>query len=148
MKSSNRHAARRWILVPEADKDNAGAVVYLDSDKIKHLRKVLRMEWDEEIRALDGNGRVFQATLEKASDGGAVRLNELLRQDPAPQDLELVICLPKNTTMDWVVEKAVECGVTRVTPIVSSRSVVRVDPKETEKYVRRWQTIKIGRAHV
>lgn len=141
MKSATRHGALRWVLVPEAAAAQSGATVYLESEKLKHLRKVLRMEWGEEIRALDGRGRVFSARLEKAADRGAVRLGEVLRQEPEPLENELVICLPKNTTMDWVVEKAVECGVTHVTPVVSSRSVVRVDPNETEKYVRRWQAI-------
>lgn len=141
MKSATRHGALRWVLVPEAAAVHSGAVVQLDSEKVKHLRKVLRMEWDDEIRALDGRGRVFEARLEKSADYGAVRLGEVLRSESAPRETELVICLPKNTTMDWVVEKAVECGVTHITPVVSSRSVVRVDPNETEKYVRRWQTI-------
>lgn len=143
-KTTMRHTAIRWVLVPEAAQAGAGETVPLDGDKVKHLRKVLRMEWDDEVRALDGQGRAFRASLEKGADGGAIRLQELLAQEPAPLETELVVCLPKNATMDWVVEKAVECGVTRVTPVVSSRSVVRADPKEAEKYVRRWQSIMDG----
>lgn len=138
---ATRHASLKWVLVPGATQSASGQTVFLEADKLKHLRKVLRMEWDEEIRVIDGHGRLFEARLELVGDRGAVRLGTLLRTEPEPLELELVVGMPKNVTMDWIVEKAVECGATLVTPVVSSRSVVRPDPKELEKYVRRWQTI-------
>lgn len=116
----------------------------LADDAVKHLRRVLRMDWNERLLALDGAGRIFDATLEEEPDGAAVRLNELVRVEPQPLLLELVIALPKNATMDWVVEKAVECGVTSIVPVVSSRSVVRPSHGDEQKYVRRWQSIMDG----
>lgn len=138
---STRHVSLKWVLVPEAAQKALGQTVILESDKIKHLRKVLRMEWDEEIRVVDGHGRLFEARLEQVGDRGAVRLSALVRTEQPPLELELVVCVAKNATMDWIVEKAVECGATLITPVVSSRSVVRPDPNELDKYVRRWQTI-------
>ncbi|MBI3543977.1 MAG: 16S rRNA (uracil(1498)-N(3))-methyltransferase [Deltaproteobacteria bacterium] len=137
-----RHVALRHLLVTEAVGAAPGALVRLDPDKAKHLRKVLRMEWDERVNVLDGAGRLLEGTLEKAGDLAAVRVGALLEQSAArPSELELVVALPKNATMDWVVEKAVECGATRVTPVVSSRSVVKPPGGDETKYVRRWQAI-------
>lgn len=132
----------RYILVPEAAKSARGALVLLDSDKLKHLRKVLRMEWDEFVYVTDGNGRLFEGWLRKQNDTGGVELGDQKRQEEPSLPLELVIGMPKNSTMDWVVEKAVECGVTLITPVVTARSVVR--PSGAEKYVNRWQAIVDG----
>jgi 16S rRNA (uracil1498-N3)-methyltransferase len=126
---------RRWVLAPDSQ---------LDADKVKHLRKVLRMEWGEPVLATDGAGKLNEAVLEKSGDRGVLRLGALVREEAAPAPVELAVCLPKNATMDWVVEKSVECGVTRIVPVVSSRSVVRPKPDESVKYVRRWQAIMDG----
>jgi 16S rRNA (uracil1498-N3)-methyltransferase len=139
--SRNRHGALRWVLIPEAAQASTGQCVQVERDKLNHLRKVLRMEWDEQLRVLDGCGRVFEGRLEKSADRAMIRLEALIRTEPQRHQIELVIGAAKNATMDWIVEKAVECGVTSITPVVCARSVVRPHVEETEKYVRRWQVI-------
>ena len=132
------------MLLPEADAATSGSRLFLEPEKLKHLHRVLRMEWDEKVLVLDGAGRVLEGVLEKSAQGGAIRLGAVQRTLPVPRSIELIIALPKNATMDWVVEKATECGATQITPVVSSRSIVKPDPKEAGKYVRRWQAIVDG----
>lgn len=141
MKTRTRHHAVRTVLVPEAAGIESGRFVPLAGDSLHHLGKVLRLEWGSAIRVVDGVGGMFEAELAQENGRGGVRLGQLLRRDSKPVAVELWICLPKASTMDWIVEKAVECGATAVVPVVSSRSVVRPDPKESEKYVGRWQKI-------
>jgi 16S rRNA (uracil1498-N3)-methyltransferase len=43
--------------------------------------------------------------------------------------------------MDIVVQKATELGVHRITPVITEYSVVRLDPKRTEKRVQHWRGI-------
>lgn len=141
MKTRTRHHAARTVLVPEAAAAGSGRFVALAGASLHHLVKVLRLEWGSAIRAVDGAGGLFEAELARENGRGGIRLGKLLHRDPKPTVAELWICLPKSSTMDWIVEKAVECGATAVVPVVSSRSVVRPDPKESEKYVGRWQKI-------
>ncbi|MEW6055415.1 MAG: RsmE family RNA methyltransferase [Bdellovibrionota bacterium] len=141
MKTS-RHGAIRWVVVPDAaEAQGAGVAIEIEREKLKHLRKVLRTEWNEELRVIDGVGRVFRAVLEKRGDSGAARLEELLFTQPKLPETELVVCMPKNSTMDWIIEKAVECQATQVTPVVSSRSVVKPDRGDLAKYLHRWRMI-------
>jgi 16S rRNA (uracil1498-N3)-methyltransferase len=143
--STTRHAALKRVLVTEAASQPEGTgLVRLEAEKLKHLRKVLRMEWDESVLVTDGSGRLFEAALEKIGDQGGVRLNAKIREEKPGQEPILFLALSKNSTMDAVVEKAVECGVSAIVPIVSSRSVVRPDSREIEKYTRRWQLIMDG----
>lgn len=134
----------RHVLLSEAAHAHSGSLVSLEDEKVKHLRKVLRMDWDEKVRVIDGAGRLFEGSLEKKGSGGVIRLGEVLRSEQKAHPLELVIAMAKNNTMDWLVEKAVECGVTAIHPIVSSRSVVKPGHSEAGKYVRRWQAIMDG----
>lgn len=140
-KTRTRHLAIRTVLVPEAAAVDSGGFVRLSDASLHHLTKVLRLEWGNPIRAVDGIGGVFEAELARDGAQGGVRLGKPQRRDPKPAAVELWIGLPKSSTMDWIVEKAVECGVTAIVPVVCSRSVVRPDPKESEKYVGRWQKI-------
>jgi len=138
----NRHSSIRRLLLPEASAAMVSrGFVTLDKDKLKHLRKVLRMEWNDHVLITDGTGSLYEGQLEKLGDSGGVSLGKCMKSTSAPAPLELVLCLAKNSTMDWVVEKAVECGVTHIVPVVSARSVVRVDENESGKYLRRWQSI-------
>ena len=134
----------KTVLITEAALAGAGTTVRLGAEKLKHLTRVLRMDWNESVLVVDGSGRLLEGVLEKLDDGGAVRLGAVCRSEPEPRPLELAIGFPKNATMDWLVEKAVECGVTRITPVVSSRGVVKPAPGDAEKYVRRWQAIMDG----
>lgn len=144
MSSKTRHSALRWVHVPSAAGLAPGSGAPLTPEKLLHLRKVLRLEWESELRATDGKGRVFEARLERGGESGRVRIERLVSESSSPPPVQLVICLPKNVTMDWVVEKAVECGATSILPVVSSRSVVKPNESDLGKYVRRWQSIIDG----
>ncbi|MBI3557456.1 MAG: 16S rRNA (uracil(1498)-N(3))-methyltransferase [Deltaproteobacteria bacterium] len=134
----------KMVLIAEAAAAQSDTLVRLSDEKLNHLRRVLRMDWDAPLLVADGAGRLLEGMLEECDGGGAIRLGAVRRTEPRPLPFELVIALPKNTTMDWVVEKAVECGVTRITPVVSCRCVVKPHQGDAAKYVRRWQAIMDG----
>ena len=46
--------------------------------------------------------------------------------------------------MDWIIEKAVELGVTAVQPLVSTRSVVRLSDERAAKKLSHWRAIVIA----
>jgi 16S rRNA (uracil1498-N3)-methyltransferase len=46
--------------------------------------------------------------------------------------------------MDWTLQKATELGVRRIQPVLSARSVVRLDERQAAKKLRHWQAIVAG----
>ena len=54
---------------------------------------------------------------------------EVIPEDEGP-DLILAVAIPKATRASWLVEKAVELGVTKILPIRTQRSVV--DPRQSK----------------
>ena len=62
----------------------------------------------------------------------------MLALPPPPARVTLFQCIAKPARMDWLLEKAVELGVSRISPILSARVVARVRPGETPD---RWRRI-------
>jgi 16S rRNA (uracil1498-N3)-methyltransferase len=58
--------------------------------------------------------------------------------------VQLVVGMPANERMDWLVEKATELGVQRITPVMTERSVVRLNGERAEKKQAHWQAIAIS----
>ena len=62
----------------------------------------------------------------------------------APRAVHLAVGMPANERMDWLVEKAVELGVTSIQPLMTERSVLRLNGDRAEKKVAHWQSIAVA----
>ena len=55
--------------------------------------------------------------------------------------VHLAVGMPANERMDWLVEKATELGVLRITPLMTERSVIRLTGERAEKKQAHWQAV-------
>ncbi len=109
----------------------------LSKDAAQHLR-VVRPKEGEQIELFDGQGRtrLFRLT------GGVLRVDAPIRSFPPPTaSLTLFACITKGARWDWTIEKATELGVTRIVPVLSARTIVRLQADEYEAKRLRWQRI-------
>ena len=60
------------------------------------------------------------------------------------RDIHLAIGVPANERMDWLVEKASELGVASIQPLMTERSVVRLEPERAQKKMAHWSSIAIA----
>src|SRR5260370_25159891 len=112
---------------------NPGSLVELARDTGAHLAKVLRARSGDEVVLFNGDGREFTGAIEavrgtrvSASIGAARSIDR-----ESPFQLTLVQCVPRGDRMDFIVQKATELGVVRIVPVLSQRSVVRLDEVPT-----------------
>ncbi|MBR3249365.1 MAG: 16S rRNA (uracil(1498)-N(3))-methyltransferase [Clostridia bacterium] len=49
--------------------------------------------------------------------------------------------LPKADKMEFIIQKGVELGVSKITPVAMKRSIVKITPKDELKKIQRWQKI-------
>lgn len=101
-------------------------------DESLHCVKVMRHRDGDHVVVTDGRGTRFDCELVKASPRGCELRVESTSEMPAPAyELRMAVAPTKNIDrFEWFVEKAVEIGVTRITPIEtehSERTRVRVD---------------------
>jgi 16S rRNA (uracil1498-N3)-methyltransferase len=118
---------------------NADALV-LPDDEIKHGLGALRLGPGEKLTAFNGNGHEATAEI-TAVDGKQLSLKTLnaSKSDPLPVKLILGQAIPKGKNMDLVVQKATELGAHTILPILSERTVVRLDDSEREAKQTKWQ---------
>ncbi len=125
---------------------NPGGVVELPAVAAAHLAKVLRARSGDELILFTGDGREFAGAVESirgarvtvaVGDGRAVDRESSLA-------VTLVQCVPRGDRMDFVVQKATELGVARVVPVLSQRSVVRLDPSQAETKAAHWRAVAVN----
>lgn len=126
----------------------SGNSVTVSGDDAWHIARSLRMAVGEKITVCDEDGNEHICTLEKITDECAIAsVKESKRaKGEMPHRVVLYQALPKGDKMDYIVQKAVENGVSRIVPFVSERCVSRPDEKSLEKKRVRWQRIALEAA--
>ncbi len=113
----------------------------------QHIRKSLRMKEGEELTLVSPDGTEHLCVVENLSE--VVEVKEVsskpCEQEPSVK-VTLYQGLTKGDKMDFIVQKAVELGVTEIVPMLTSRCISRPDEKSMNKKVARWQKIALGAA--
>ncbi|MCS7037275.1 MAG: RsmE family RNA methyltransferase [Saprospiraceae bacterium] len=113
----------------------SGEFLALDEEESRHLLTVMRGRIGERVRLTDGRGTFYEAELVEASKRQAyVRILETHAVPPPPGRLHLAIAPTKHIDrFEWLLEKATELGVWRITPLLcqrSERTALRMDRLE------------------
>ena len=123
-----------------------GTLVELPPDTASHLAKVLRARSGDELILFNGDGREFDGAIESvcgsrvsASVGGSRPVDR-----ESPLAITLVQSVPRGDRMDFVVQKATELGVARIVPVLSQRSVVRLDKAQAESKAVHWRAVAVS----
>lgn len=107
-----------------------------------HIRRSLRMNAGEFLVICDGQGHDYRAVID-GFDGDDVLLTVTERSVSVTEpsvSVTLYMGLPKGEKMEWIIQKAVELGVFRIVPVVTSRSIAKPGEKAAKK-TERWQKI-------
>lgn len=114
--------------------------ITIKGDDARHISFSLRMAVGESITVCDMQGIEYDCTI-CDFDGGQVVL-DVLSSCPSENEprvnVSLYQALPKGDKLDSVIQKAVECGVSRIVPFESERCIVRIkSDAEDKKRIRR-----------
>lgn len=104
--------------------DLAGPTYTLPEDESKHAVRVLRLTAGEAVELVNGRGGVFQAEVE-AADAKRCRLRVVQEQQVPRRSyfVHVAVAPTKNLDrMEWLVEKATEIGVDRLSFLRCARS--------------------------
>ncbi len=125
---------------------SSGAQVALPSAGAYHVARVLRMREGAPLRVFDGTGGEFAAEITRVEgDAVTVRLGSQVQiATESPLRITLVQGVSRGERMDWTLQKATELGVSAVVPVLTARSVVRLDAKQAERKQAHWRGIVIG----
>jgi 16S rRNA (uracil1498-N3)-methyltransferase len=109
----------------------AGEALEIGDDQAHYLLRVLSVGIGDRVRVFNGRQGEFDASVESVLKHKVVlRLDVRTREQSAPTDLWLLFAPLKKTRTDFVVEKAVELGVSEIRPVLTERTnaeTVRTD---------------------
>jgi 16S rRNA (uracil1498-N3)-methyltransferase len=110
-----------------------------------HAVRVLRLSAGARIVLFDGRGGEVEATLEGHGKRWSAVLGERREVErESPLGVVLVQALASADKMDWVVQKAVELGVSAIVPVRASRSVLKLSGERAEKRVAHWREVAVS----
>lgn len=122
-----------------------GALLDLPPNAARHVQ-VLRLQPGDALRLFDGSGGQWHA--EVAQIGRKQVMARTIAHEALEIELAtpvtLALGMPANERMDTLIEKATELGVARVQPLITERSVLRVDGERAERKARHWQAVAIA----
>ena len=103
---------------------------------------VLRMRVGQQVTLCDGMCTDYVAIAEHVSAAKPHSVTFTLLSSSAAQEPPICITLyqglPKGDKMDWIIEKCIEVGVTRIIPVCTTRSVAKIKDagKKAERFAR------------
>lgn len=134
---------------PAASAEEAGnpqpavGSLYIDGEDYNHIHHVLRMHPGEIIDCVDEDRMAYRCRIREYTEDRVIC--DVLKKHVPETELDNVITLymglPKSDKPELIIQKAVELGAVRVVPMLTARTVVRLDAKRAEKKRQRWQNV-------
>ncbi len=146
----------RRFKIPQ-DHWRGGEAFIDDRGEMRHLRRVLRLRFGEEVVLFDGEGKEYSAVISgMTSDQIAFKLlsEHSLLSTESPLKIILGAALLKAAKFDWLMQKTTELGVSEIVPIASAHAVPQWTGEKIRSRQSRWEKIvsesakQCGRAKV
>lgn len=118
----------------------------LDENASRHIAKVLRMQVGRDLILFNGKGGEYPSTvIDVGKKIVQVQVGELSPQDrQSPLPIHLGIGVSRGERFDYVLQKATELGVSRITPLFTERTEVKLAGPRLEKKWQHWQQVIIS----
>ena len=111
-----------------------------------HAAKVLRLQPGDRVNLFDGLGGEYQASIHQLDRDGV--LLDVGRHLAVERESPLSLCLAQGLAsgdkMDYIVQKAVQLGVSRVQPLATRKSVVKLNAERSERRQGHWANVVIA----
>ena len=131
----------KFFVKDEQIKENQ---IIIRGQDVNHIKKVLRAKIGDELQVCNSKTKEnFLCDIENINNEEILcKIKEKI-EEKVESNIEVTIFqgLPKADKMEYIIQKAVELGVYDITPVEMKRCVVKLDEKDKNKKVLRWQKI-------
>lgn len=124
--------------LPQAD--FAAGTLCIEGEEAHHALRVMRLRAGDECEVFDGAGQAARVQVLRGHGSSmTVQVQELLPPMPPVAGITLALAVPKGNNMDLIVQKAVELGVSRIVPLITERTIVRLSGKDAAAKADKWR---------
>ncbi len=122
---------------------DCGSELELDAEKTHYLSRVLRLRVGDTVVIFNGTGTQFSARITALQRSRALLAVHEAQTAATESGLKMHLAqgISRGERMDFVVQKATELGVKRITPLLTERGVVKLAADRAEKRRRHWQQV-------
>ncbi len=119
------------------------AELVLQGEQANYLGRALRSRVGDSVTVFNGDGGEWPASIEHISKNSVtLRLGVVVESTTeSPLKIHLVQGISRGERMDFVVQKATELGVSRITPVLTHHGMVKLDQKRADKRRQHWQHV-------
>ena len=119
------------------------AELVLQGEQANYLGRALRSRVGDSVIVFNGKGGEWPASIEHISKNSVtLRLGVVVESaTESPLKIHLVQGISRGERMDFVVQKATELGVSRITPVLTHHGMVKLDQKRADKRRQHWQHV-------
>lgn len=136
---------RRFFTEEENIKENQ---VTVKGDEARHIIQVLRAKKGNKIKVFTGEGREYLIEIigvNKKEVVGNILEQAEVKTEPGVS-ITLVQGIPKSDKMAFILQKTTELGVKRIIPVITERTIVRLNREKARVRRNRWQRIVLEAA--
>jgi 16S rRNA (uracil1498-N3)-methyltransferase len=123
-----------------------GGDVLLPEQAGEHVARVLRLERGDALILFNGDGCEYAATLAALAKRAVTATVQSVREVDRESPLKLTLAqgIARGEKMDWILQKATELGVSRIVPVITERTEVKLDDERAERRLAHWRSVTIG----
>lgn len=139
---------RFFIRSNQITEQNGKRIITIVGNDAHHISRSLRMAVGEKIEACDMQKYVYECSItEFTPDSVIASVDSESKIDTEPKyEIKLYQALSKGDKMETIIQKSIECGASEIIPFSSERCVVRLEGKDKQKKLERYQKIAKGAA--
>ncbi len=119
----------------------------IQGEDAKHITKVLRMRVGDQLTLNDMDGIDYECEILSLGEEVALSILSKMKNETEPRvEITLYQAVPKSDKMEFIIQKAVELGITRIVPMQTKYCVAKFDEKSFEKKLIRYNKIALEAA--
>lgn len=124
----------------------SGVAVQLDRDASHYVHRVLRLKIGDPVVIFNGLGGEHEARIDAMKKDQVTLLvgRYVAIDNESPLTLHLGLGLIRGDRMDFAIQKSVELGVNAITPLLTERTNIKIDPERLKKRIQHWRAIAIN----
>lgn len=120
-----------------------GNKIQIVGEDVKHIRNVLRKQIGENIEICNSeNGKAYDCKITKIEEKHIdTEILKELKEEKNNILVDIYQGIPKSDKMELIIQKSVELGVNAIIPVAMKRCVAKIESKDENKKIDRWQKI-------
>ena len=120
-----------------------GERVSFNNEQSHHIQRVLRMSNGDTVLVVTMDGKKFLVALEIEENGVFGRCMEEIKAETNSVNVVLVLALIKKEKWDFALQKAAELQATKIIPLITERTVIKLNEQRVDKQLTRWNKIAL-----